>query len=94
MELEEEFINSFFYDYFIISDIRFPVEMEKVKAVYPNSVAVKMLRESDELNEKQKASRTETALDSYDKFDYVIDNNGTLEELKEKALQILQETGE
>lgn len=32
---------------------------------------------------------SETALDDYDRFDYIIDNNGTIEELIEKVKEIL-----
>jgi len=32
---------------------------------------------------------SETALDNYDKFDYVIDNNGTIEELIIKIKDVL-----
>ena len=85
---------SYFYDYFIVSDIRFPVEIEKVKEAYDNVISIKMIRESDELTEKQKNNRTETSLDNYDKFDYVIINDQTLEVLKEKAKEILNEIGE
>ena len=85
---------SYFYDYFIVSDIRFPVEIEKVKEAYDNVISIKMIRESDELTEEQKKNVTETSLDNYDKFDYVIINDQTLEVLEEKAKEILNEIGE
>ena len=80
---------SYFFDSFIVSDIRFPVEIEKVKENYDDVITIKMIRESDELTEEQKKNRTETALDSYDGFDYVVDNNGTLEELEQKGIEIV-----
>ena len=85
---------SYFYDYFIVSDIRFPVEIEKVKEAYDNVISIKMIRESDELTEEQKKNVTETSLDNYDKFDYVIINDQTLEVLEERAKEILNEIGE
>ena len=53
-----------------------------------------MKRESDELNLSQKNHISETILDNYDKFDYVIDNSGTLEDLENKAKEILEKIGE
>ena len=81
---------SHFYDIFIVSDVRLPSEIEKVKEKFSDVVTVKLLRESDELNESQKTHITETALDNYEGFDYVIDNNGTLNQLQEKALKLIE----
>lgn len=84
---------SYFYDTFIVSDVRFPVEIEKVKAKYDNVITIKIERQSEELNENQKNNITETALDNFNDYDYEINNNGTLEELDSKALDILKEVG-
>ena len=85
---------SYFYDTFIVSDVRFPVEIEKVKEKYNDVLTIKIERESTELTESQKANITETALDSFNDYDIVIDNNGTLEELQEKATSIIQKVVE
>ena len=90
--IEDIKVLSHFFDYFIVSDIRFPVEIEKVKENYSDVVTIKMIRESDELTEEQKKNRTETALDNYDNFDYVIDNNKSLEDLELKVKEIIAET--
>lgn len=92
--LEDLKVLSFFFDYFIVSDIRFPVEIEKIKENYSDVVSIKMIRESDELTVDQKKDRTETSLDSYDGFDYVIINDKSLEDLRLKAIEILKETGD
>ena len=92
--LEDLKVLSFYYDYFIVSDIRFPVEIEKVKESYADVVTIKMIRESDELTSDQKKDRTETSLDEYNGFDYVIINDKSLEDLKETAIKILKETGD
>ncbi len=84
---------SYFYDTFIVSDVRFPVEIEKVKEKYDEVVTIKISRDSEELNQSQKNNITETALDNYTDYDYVIDNNGTLEELEQKAVDIIKEVG-
>lgn len=92
--LEDIKVLSYFFDYFIVSDIRFPVEIEKIKDNYKDVVTIKMIRESDELTIDQKSNRTETSLDEYTDFDYIINNNKSLEDLKSKALDILKEIGE
>jgi len=43
------------------------------------------------LEKQPKLHESETALDNWTDWDYVIDNNGTLEELVEKVKQILIE---
>lgn len=83
-----------FYDTFIVSDVRFPVEIEKPKSVFSNVVTIKMIRPSEELDDVQKLHSTETALDGYTDFDYIIDNNSTLEDLESKAKEILKEIGD
>lgn len=84
---------SYFYDYFIVSDVRLPNEIEKPKSNFENVVTIKMERYSDELNSIQKKHITEIALDEYDGFDFVVNNDGSLEELEEKAKDILKKIG-
>ena len=85
---------SYFYDTFIVSDVRFPVEIEKVKEKYNDVITVKIERDSEELPDSQKANITETALDDFNDYDIVIDNNGTLEDLKNKVPEIIQKAGD
>ena len=92
--VEDIEVLSYFYDTFIVSDVRFPIEIEKVKEKYNNVVTIKVQRDSNELTESQKKEVSETALDNYTDYDYFIDNNGTLEELESKAKAILKKIGE
>ncbi len=92
--IEDLEVLSYFYDTFIISDVRFPVEIEKVKEKYSNVYTIKVQRDSNELTESQKKEISETALDNYTDYDYFIDNNGTLEELESKAKDLLKKIGE
>ena len=87
-------ILSYFYDTFIVSDIRFPVEIEKTRETFSSVVSIKMNRESDELSANQKHHISETILDDYKGFDYYVDNNGSLEELSVCAKNILKEIGD
>ena len=92
--VEDIKVLSYFYDTFIVSDVRFPIEIEKVREAFEDVVAIKMFRDSDELSDEQKSHVSELALDNYEGFDFIIDNNGTLEDLKEKVKEILKEIGE
>ena len=92
--IEDIKVLSYFYDTFVVSDVRFPVEIEKPKKEFENVTTIKMIRNSDELNESQKSHVTETGLDSFNDFNYVIENEGSLEKLKEKAIDILKEIGD
>ena len=85
---------SYFYDTFIVSDVRMPVEIEKPKKKFDNVITMKMIRESDELNNEQQKHVTETALDSYDEFDYIVNNDKTLEDLELKTKDILERIGD
>lgn len=70
------------YDYIIISDVRFPNEIEKIKSNF-KSVTLRIVRnnEKNELLSDEKKHISETALDNYE-FEHVIFNNGTIDELK------------
>lgn len=70
----------------IITDCRFPNEMEAVKK--RGGLAIKVVRDSG--NTIGTAHASETALDNYTKWDYIIDNNGTLEDLKQQIISILE----
>lgn len=97
------------YPNWIISDMRFPNELDAVKNRggitirvnrYPKDIIIDgnlmifdkgsstHLRELEKIY--QNAHASETSLDNAN-FDYVIDNNGTIEELVEKVRVILQE---
>lgn len=85
---------SYYYDYFIVSDVRLPEEIEIPKREFEDVVSIKLKRESDELNDAQKLHITEVGLDNYDDFDYVIDNSSTLDDLKDEAINLLKKIGD
>lgn len=70
----------------IITDVRFPNEAEAVKE--RSGILIRLRRDlCTDLNLANHPS--ETSLDNYEGFNYVIDNNGSIEELIEKVKQIL-----
>jgi phosphomevalonate kinase len=79
-----------FYDYVIISDVRLVNEIEYIKANYLNVVTIRVnAKESTrKLTEKEKEHITETELDNYNNFDYVIENDFK-DDLKDEVKEIL-----
>jgi hypothetical protein len=85
-------VYKYFFDVIIISGARFPNELEIPKQKFSNVFVIKMERPNyeNELTIKQKAHITENALDDYKNYDYVIENNGDIQELKEKVKEMLR----
>ena len=91
-QLDDIEIYSYFYDVIIVPDIRLPREIESVKNKFNNVVVIKIDRvnfENDLTTTEQKHS-TETAMDNYNDYDYIIKNE-TLEKLKEDMYKIYEE---
>lgn len=73
------------WDYVIIPDCRFPNEISRVVENGFDTIHLRVKREECKttLTEEQQKHSSETALDSMTP-DYYIDNNGSIEELREK----------
>lgn len=86
-------VYSYFFDVIVVSDIRTPEEIDYPKNNFKNAFSINVRRINFEngLSEEQKQHYTEIALDNYDKFDYIIMNDGSVEELNEKVNKILEE---
>ena len=69
-------------DFTIISDLRFPIEVEEIKN--NNGIIVKVNRQTYMHNDY----KSDQALDDFTAWDYVIENNGTVEDLKEKISEL------
>lgn len=89
IEVYNEYVNAV-----IIDDVRLPIEMDFYKERYPEKlVCIHIERpnfESD-LNAKELKHATEVGLDDYTDYDYVIKNDGSIEDLKEKIFKIMDE---
>jgi len=89
--LEDIEVFSYFYDIIIIDDVRLIDELETLKRNYKNSKVIRIIRSSDNnLTEKEKRHLTETNLDDYQNFDYIIENDN-YDNLKGKISEILKE---
>lgn len=79
------------FDVFIIGDCRFPNEIEYWEDKN-NYYSIRIAREnhSSQLTDEQKQHASETSLDDYDSFDFVIQNNDTLERLQEWSYAVVE----
>lgn len=86
-------VYSYYFDVITISDARFPKEIDTPKELFENVYTIKVNRPNykSPLTNNEQNHSTETALENYDKYDYVIENDSTLEKLKEKVDKILKE---
>ena len=100
---ENIWINALFADYrtqvdfnnnlprncdWIITDVRFPNEADAIKE--REGLVIRLTR-SISVDKEIANHPSETALDYYDKFDYILDNQGTEEELYAKVYNMLTE---
>lgn len=97
-QIEDIKIYSYFKDIIIINDVRFPKEIDTIKNVFTNVVSIQVKRSNyiSGLTKEQLQDVTETSLDNYNNFDYIIENDD-IESLKEDTINIfksLQKRGE
>ena len=91
-QLDDIEIYSYFYDAIIVPDIRLPREIDSVKEKFDNVVTIEVNRINfdSSLTGNQKKHITETAMDNYKDFDYIVTND-TLEKLEEDIYKIYRE---
>ena len=89
--LEDLKIYEKFVDVVIVADARLPREFDLIKEKC-GATTIEVLNEFNdyELKGSEKLHETEVALNSYDKFDYVL-HNKTFDELKNDAENIVRE---
>lgn len=88
-QLDDIEIYSYFYDAIIVPDIRLPREIESVKERFDNVVVIKINRINfeKELTDSQQKHKTETAMDNFNDYDYVVTND-TLEQYEKDIYDI------
>jgi len=89
--IEDIEVFSYFYDIIIISDVRLIDEVEALKQKYSDSVSIRVIRDNfdNKLTDSQKNHLTETNLDNYTNFDYIIKNEN-YEKLNRDVEDILE----
>ena len=85
-------VYSYFFDTIVISDARFKIEIDDIKNTFNNVIAVRIERPNFDngLTSEQKKHPSEIDLDDYNKFDYKLINDGTLEDLKKKVEKLVE----
>lgn len=83
-------VYSYFFDVITISDVRLVKEIETVKSEFNRVYSIHINRDFNSLKENEKKHQTEIDLDNYNMFDYVIENDGSLENLYSKIDEILK----
>ncbi len=83
---------SYFCDIIIVTDVRIPIEFEDTETEFNNVVKILVRRTNfeTELTGKEQKHLTETALDTYSDYDFIIENDSTLESLKSKVEKLLE----
>lgn len=91
-QIEDVKFYSYFFDVILINDVRFPKEISVLKNKFPNvySIGVKRDNYEDDLTVKQKNDITETSLDSYNEYDFIINNND-INDLEKHVLNIFKD---
>lgn len=90
----EEDINNLkkYADILIINDARFQDEIIMPKQKFKEAITIRIERPNVEtkLTQKEKDNLTETALDNYEGYDYIVINDSSLENLKNKIIEIVR----
>ncbi len=87
--MEDVQVYSYFFDVIIITDARLIEEIETPKSLF-NCITIRINKDDNNLTLEQKKHITETNLDNYRNFDYVINNND-ISETKNQIINILKE---
>lgn len=90
--IQDILVYSYFYDVVIISDVRFKFEIESIRNSFQNVVSINVKRPLYDagLTIKQESHPSEVDLDNYSGYDYEIINDGSLDDLKEKVVDIVK----
>lgn len=86
-------VYSYYCDVITISDARLPLEIDSINSEFENVYKLNIQRPNFEnnLNCNERRHITEVALDDYNDYDYVVVNDGTIEDLNNKVIKIIDE---
>ena len=84
-------VYSYYFDVITISDARFPKELDSIKNNFKDVYKINIKRPNFEnnLNDIQRKHVTEVALDNYNDYDYILVNDGSINDLNDKIKQII-----
>lgn len=86
-------VYSYYFDIITISDARLPEEIDSIYNEFKNVYRIKIQRPGfiNNLDKTENKHRTEVALDSYNNYDYVVINDGSINDLNNKIKNIIDE---
>ena len=86
-------VYSYYCDVITIIDARLPLEIDSINSEFENVYKLNIQRPNFEnnLNCNERRHITEVALDNYNDYDYVVVNDGTIEDLNNKVIKIIDE---
>lgn len=91
--IEDIEVLSYFFDVIIVADVRFKSEIEIPNEFFGDkkTTSIKVERENFDsgLTEEQKNHITENDLNDYTKFDYIINNKGSIDDLMKETIDII-----
>ena len=70
----------------VVTDTRYPNEIQRIKHEFSDVVTIRIIRDSVE----KLKHHSETALDQWTDWDYIVENNGSLEEFQKKILDTME----
>ena len=88
--IEDIKVYSYFYDYIVITDARFPNEIESIKNEFDNVISIRVNRNIYSLERKYQNHSTETGMNEYNNYDYIIDNNDDIKALELKVMEVVK----
>jgi hypothetical protein len=90
---EDILVYAFFFDVVIISDARYEDEIEGPKSKFKDVTSIRVINPTLEstLTDKEQKHLSETGLDHYNNYDYIIINNEDKKQLENKVLEIVKE---
>ena len=88
-QIDDIDIYSYYFDVIIIPDVRFENEITNIKNKYNNTYVIKINNNIDNnLTKEQKEHITETSLDNYNNYDFIINNDNNYQDLKNQVEEI------
>ena len=89
---EDILIYQKYYENIIICDARLIPELTLMKTKYNNCYTIHLLCDKDnKLTDEEKKHITELEFDNYKNFDYTLNNNSSMDELKKELYKVLEE---
>ena len=88
--IEDIKVYSYFFDNIVITDARFPNEIESIKNNFDNVISIRINRNETSLKGKEAIHSTEVGMDNYNDYDYIINNNDDIKALELKVMEVVK----